>query len=227
MPVIYLIRHAQASFGGGPYDLLSAVGERQSALLGAALSERGIRASRVVAGTLRRQRDTALGCLPQLDRRLDTDSRWNEYDTSSVLAAHAAVAFDDRPRTELGAPTGLTTREFQSLLDPALEAWVIAGERSDCGEIWPAFQQRALSALEQLAGQLGSGENGLAFASAGVIAAICTALLDGPATTFVALNRVSINSGVSKIIYGRGGPSLITFNDHAHLESDRTLVTFR
>ena len=32
---LYLVRHGQASFGAADYDKLSALGERQSALLGA------------------------------------------------------------------------------------------------------------------------------------------------------------------------------------------------
>jgi broad specificity phosphatase PhoE len=156
MPVIYLIRHAQASFEQDSYDVLSATGERQSELLAGALRERGIRPDRVVAGTLRRQRDTALGCLGALDGRLEAVRRWNEYDTPSILAAHGATKSDDRPLTALGAPAGLTSREFQALLDASLEAWVSAG-----------------------------------------------------------------------IIHGRGRPTLITFNDHAHLEPDRALMTFR
>jgi broad specificity phosphatase PhoE len=227
MPVIYLIRHAQASFEQDSYDVLSATGERQSELLGGALRERGIRPDRVVAGTLRRQRDTALGCLGALDGRLEADRRWNEYDTPSILAAHGAAKSDDRPLTELGAPAGLTSREFQALLDVSLEAWVSAGERSDCPETWPAFQHRVLAALEHLAGGLRSGQTGLALTSAGVVAAICTALLNAGPTAFVALNRVVMNTGMSKIIHGRGRPTLITFNDHAHLEPDRALMTFR
>ena len=227
MPVIYLIRHAQASFGDGSYDVLSERGERQSALLGTALSERGIRPSRAVAGTLRRQRDTALRSAPALDGRLETDRRWDEYDTADVLAVHGALPAGDQARTDMGAPAGITTEQFQALLDPALEAWVSAGETSATAEAWPAFQRRSLQALEQLAGQLGTGESGLAFTSGGVIAAICTALLTAAASTFVTLNRVTINSAITKIICGGGGPRLVTFNDHAHLEHDRALMTYR
>ena len=229
MPVVYLIRHAQASFGDGSYDVLSSLGERQSALIGASLNARGIdrEPDHVVSGTLRRQRDTALRSFPLLDGGLAIDARWNEYDTASVLAVHGAFPAD-QPHTELGAPAGIGTRGFQALLDPALEAWVTAGEQSTANETWPAFRQRALDALEELAHELGSGENGIAFTSGGVIGAICMDLLGGPGTMFVALNRVSINGAITKIIYGRGGPRLVSFNDHAHLESgDRELMTFR
>ena len=79
----------------------------------------------------------------------------------------------------------------------------------------------------RLAAPLASGGQAWAFTSGGVIAAIGAALLGAPPATFIALNRVSVNSGVTTIITGRGGPRLLTFNDHSHLEQDRALVTFR
>ena len=60
-----------------------------------------------------------------------------------------------------------------------------------------------------------------------MIAAIAAALLGAPSTTFVALSRVSVNSGVTKILSGGAGARLLTFNDHSHLEHDRELMTFR
>src|SRR5882724_7474382 len=108
MPVIHLIRHALASFGGNSYDVLSEVGERQSELVDQALAARGVRASRVAAGTLRRQIDTAR-VEPELDER------WNEYETAAVLQEHGPDLGGDR--TEMGAAPGMTSREFQQVLD--------------------------------------------------------------------------------------------------------------
>jgi hypothetical protein len=43
----------------------------------------------------------------------------------------------------------------------------------------------------------------------------------------VTLNRVAVNCGVTKLMSGRGGSRLVTFNEHSHLEHDRELTTFR
>ena len=43
MSAIHLVRHGQASFGADDYDLLSALGERQSRVLGQALAGIGPR----------------------------------------------------------------------------------------------------------------------------------------------------------------------------------------
>lgn len=227
MPVIHLIRHAQASFGSDAYDVLSELGHRQAALLDGALERRGIRCDRVVSGTHRRQIDTALACTASAPGEPLVDPRWDEYDSAGVLATHGQTPDAAAKPSDLGAPAGISSREFQDLLDRALEDWIDAGDDSPCSESWPAFQARVLVALGDLAADLGSGERALVFTSGGVIAAVCAALIGGPGSTFIALNRVSVNSGVSKLISGGGGVRLMTFNDHTHLERDRELTTFR
>ena len=227
MPVVCLIRHAQATYGSDRDDALTELGQRQAALLDDALARRHIRPQTVAVGSLRRQAGTARACRLSVADEPLVDARWDEYAAADVLAHHGSIPPSAGPRNELGAPVGLTAREFQALLDAALAGWTAAAERSPCAETWPAFQGRALAALSGLVARLNSGEQAWAFTSAGVIAAIGAALLGAPPATFIALNRVSVNSGVTTIITGRGGPRLLTFNDHSHLEQDRALVTFR
>jgi len=226
VPVIHLIRHAQASFGDASYDVLSELGHRQAELLDEALARRGVRAARVEAGTPARQQDTARACPRSAPGELRIDPRWDEYDTAAVLAEHGDRAGDAR-LGELGAPAGISSREFQTLLDRALAEWIRAGESSPCPETWTAFQARALGALEDLARDLASGEQAAVFTSGGVIAAICVALLGAPPEVFVTVNRVGVNSGVTKVMVGASGARLVTFNEHGHLEHDRALMTFR
>ena len=61
----------------------------------------------------------------------------------------------------------------------------------------------------------------------GVIAAVCTKLLDIDSETWPQLARVIVNASMTKIVIGRSGMSLVTFNDHAHLEKFRGLTTYR
>jgi broad specificity phosphatase PhoE len=227
MPVIYLIRHAQASFGEHDYDVLSERGHEQASRLGAALSTRGVRAVHAVAGTMRRQLDTARACSASAPGEPVADPRWNEYDSADVLAHHGPGDSGGPPRDRIGAPSGLSSREFQSLLDPALRAWIAAGDGSPCAESWPAFRGRVRDALDDLAAHLRAGETGLAFTSGGVIAAVATALLDVPPETFVALNRIAVNTGLTKVLAGRSGLQLLSYNEQAHVDGDRNLMTFR
>src|ERR1700730_8682118 len=215
MPVVCLIRHAQATYGSGREDALSELGQRQAALLDDALARRHLRPQTVAVGTLRRQADTARACrLSAPDEQL-VDARWNEFAAADVLAHHGSIPPSAGPRNELGAPSGLTAREFQALLHAALAGSIAAAERSPCAETWPAFQGRALAALSGLVALLKGGEQAWAFTSAGVIAAIAAALLGAPSATFLALNRVAVNSGVTTSISGGAGARLLTFHDHS------------
>src|SRR4051794_4951634 len=221
MPTILLVRHAQASFGADDYDVLSETGERQAEAGFEALRRRGVTAPTLVSGTMRRQRDSAIPWTRADGAELHVDGRWDEYDAADVLGAHSDVATSME-----GGDAPASSREFQGLLDPALAAWVGAGEGGEARERWPAFRTRAVGALEDAAAALGSGETAIAFTSGGVIAACALAVLGVPDDAFVALNRVAVNGAVTKVISGRRGLSLVSYNEHGHLERDG-LVTYR
>jgi broad specificity phosphatase PhoE len=224
MPAVLLIRHGQASFGATDYDVLSGLGERQATAVHAEIVRRGVVGTRLVAGGQHRQRDTAL---PWTERegQLELDGRWNEYDSADVLGAHSpADASLERPVGASGET--LDTREFQSLLDAALLAWIDAGATSTARESWPAFQGRCCAALTTLLDGLGAGETALVFTSGGVISALAARLLGLPDSAMVAFNHVVVNAAITKVVSGRRGVSLISFNEHGHLEHDH-LVTYR
>jgi len=211
VPALLLVRHGQASFGTEDYDVLSGTGHRQAAVARAALAARGVRPGRVLCGSLRRQRDTA-AAWP--DAELVTDARWDEYDSADVLRAYAA---------SLEAPGVGGSRDFQRVLDEGLAGW-IAGGAAD--EPWTAFRDRVAAALDDALAGLGRGETGVVITSGGPIAACAVRALGLPEPAFVAFNRVVVNAAVTKLVAGRGGLSLVAFNEHAHLEPDR-LVTYR
>jgi broad specificity phosphatase PhoE len=223
MPVVLLIRHAQASFGEVDYDALSDVGIAQVGALHRSLTRRGIVADRVVTGSLRRQLDTARPWASAAT----VDARWNEYDANDVLSHHStSKARPSRAATDPGQP--ISSREFQVVLDEALGEWVDAAARSRCAQPWPDFVARAEAALADLVAGLGSGETALVFTSSGVIAALAASLIDAPDRAFVPLNRASVNAAITKVIVGGRGRTLITYNDHSHLEEVRSdLVTYR
>ncbi|HEY0319173.1 MAG TPA: histidine phosphatase family protein [Solirubrobacterales bacterium] len=226
MPAILLVRHAQASFGTADYDLLSELGAEQTRVLAAALARRELNVTRVRSGSARRQLETAEGCRGALGAEVEIDERWNEYEAEQVLAHHAGAAAG----LDGVGPEGreISSREFQAILDTALDEWVAGGESTPATQSWPSFLESRNGALEDLAAGLGSGETGLVFTSGGVIAAICARLLGDRAELFPQLNRVLVNTGITKLAVGRAGTSLITFNEHAHLdEGGGALLTYR
>jgi len=92
MPTVLLVRHGQASFGAADYDLLSDLGRRQAEIVAVALAERGYRPSRLVAGTLRRQRETAAAFAAVGAPEPEIEPRWDEFDLDQVLTHHGASA---------------------------------------------------------------------------------------------------------------------------------------
>jgi len=226
MPGILLIRHAQASYGEADYDVLSATGRRQAAVLAEDLLRRGLVPVRIASGSLRRQHDTAAALAATTGVPIETDAGWDEYDSADVLAAHGHT--DARlERSADGAEPALSSREFQVLMDEALRDWVLATD-ARAVEPWPAFAARVGGALERLTAGLGAGEIAMACTSGGVIAALCVALLDLAPEALVAFNRVSVNTAVTRLARGRQGTSLVSFNEFGHLDGlDPALRTSR
>ena len=215
MPQIVLVRHGQASFGGDDYDVLSDLGVHQAQLARAALDARGIVPTTIVSGSLRRQLGTAAAWVdnPQID------ARWNEYDSDDVLRSHGFPNGSLEDPEALTAGAGADSRRFQDVLDVALAAWIDAADASPAAETWPAFRGRVTAALADVAGALGSGQTALVATSGGVIAALAMHLLDAPPNQFLAFNRVTANAGFTKVVVGRSGTTLLSFNEHAHLDA--------
>lgn len=220
MPTILLIRHGQGSFGTADYDVLSALGVAQSSDTYAHYGSRSGGDSAVLtAGTLRRQRETAAPWLTGA-AELRLDEGWNEYDTDHILDAYAGqqVSLDVADGQEQLPP-----KVFQEILDSSLARW-IADPGADA-QSWAAFRQSALDALHDLRRSVGSGQTGVAFTSGGVIAVCVAAVLGLPDVAFVPFNRAAVNTGVTKILAGRSGLTLMSYNAHEHLPAER--VTFR
>ncbi|WP_372670968.1 histidine phosphatase family protein [Amycolatopsis kentuckyensis] len=218
MGAIYLVRHGQASFGASDYDALSPRGFEQSTVVGAELLRRNVSFTQIRSGTLARQRDTAATALKALDTVVPVveDPRWNEYDHVDIALHHAG-----------GAPQE-DSHAYQGVLDAALTAWTSAGADGPCAETWPAFLARCRAALEDLVASLGKGEHAVVFTSGGVIATICGLLMGTPEVGLLKFNRVTVNGGITKLVSGRGGVTMLSFNEHPHFEADAaSLLTYR
>lgn len=220
MPVVLLLRHAQASFGGDDYDVLSERGLRQARALRAELERRGVEPARMVSGALRRQLDTA-----RPFGEPGIDARWNEYDTADLLAAHSTS--DMRADRVSGGTPALDPSAFQKVLDAGMDAWIAAAAATTAAEPWPCFRGRVAAALDDFAASLGKGETGFVFTSSGVIAACAIIALGVPDAAMPAFNRLSVNASITKLLIGRAGPRLISFNEHGHLEGGGDLMSFR
>jgi broad specificity phosphatase PhoE len=155
---------------------------------------------------------------------LTIDDRWNEYDDRDILTHHAEVPAGLEHRV---GDAALSSQEFQLILNDALRQWIGAGE-GPSREPWPRFKERVTAALQDVAGGLGKGQTAIVVSSGGAIAAITAMLLRLPADALIAFNHSSINTGITKLAVGRSGTTLISANEHAHLdEAGGSLISYR
>ncbi|CAB4877941.1 unannotated protein [freshwater metagenome] len=176
-----------------------------------------------MSGGLGRQRDTAMAFTAG-GLTVEIDEGWNEYDSDDVLEHHSEAL----ARVESsGDGPALTNREFQKIMDGGLIGWVEAGETSPTAESFPSFRARCRAALDRLAEPLGPGETAIACTSGGVIAALTLDLLGAPPAVMVPLNRVAVNTAVTRIVHGKSGATLIAFNEISHLDGEAGLRTGR
>lgn len=236
MSRLLLVRHGQASFGARDYDALSNRGHVQSRLLGTALAARGATPDLVVRGNMRRHTGTAEGLLQGSGAMVDVelDPGWDEFDFQHVVEVHKPMY---RNRTLMKADLARTLRPmqaFQEVFEAATDRWSSGDHDEDYAESFPAFRERVAGALERTAA-LASAHRTVAVVSSGGPIAMAAALLtaggslpaDQLSGLWAALNRVAVNTGVTKVIVGRRGLSLSTYNEHTHLEADSSLLTYR
>ncbi len=237
MGAIYVVRHAQASFGTEDYDRLSQTGFAQARLLGAYFALRGIRFDAAYTGTLRRHAETAQGIfdghagygdglplvrLPALD----------EYNPEALVSAHAHAV----PAPPVAAPAPMVdasgrdvaaVREHFRLLKQALLAW--AEERIQPAGMpsFRAFQDGAVAAIIEARSRFAGGHV-LVVSSGGPIAAIVAAALRAPPQTAIELNLQIRNSAVTEFTMSSSRHQLVSFNALAHLDTKAgpDLVTY-
>jgi broad specificity phosphatase PhoE len=229
MRVLLLVRHGQASFGAKDYDALSDLGHEQSRVLGRALAARGIRPDVIVRGGMRRHDETAAGILEGLgtDVPVQVDAGWDEFDFQHVVEVHKPHY---RSRTVMMADLARTLKPreaFQRVFEEATLRWTAGEYDADYAESFPAFRARVTDGLRRTAGLAPDRGTVLVVSSGGPIGLAASHLLAGDTSLWPQLNKVAVNTALTKVLNGRSGLTLSTYNEHSHLEHDRALVTYR
>ena len=234
MRLIYLVRHGQASFGKRDYDQLSGLGHEQSRLLGRALAVREIVPDVVIRGELRRHRETAEGIVAGISDvgvsrvvPIEVDAGWDEFDFQHVVEVHKPLY---RSRTVMIADlarSGAPRQKFQEVFEQATDRWTGGDADDDYHESFPAFSGRVMAALLAAAAHLPEKGTAVVVTSGGPIGLAVSHLLAGDASLWAQLNKVAANTAMTKVIQGRSGLTLSSYNDHSHVEHDRRLITYR
>lgn len=217
MSRVLLVRHGQASFGAADYDNLSELGHEQTRLLGASLAARGIVPTLLVSGAMRRHHQSAAGILTGGGWNLAPleDPGWNEFDHRQVLLSHGAPS-------DAGSQADRAT--FQRWFEEATAAW-IRGETEGDHETFADFTSRVEAALTRLLRELPPEATAIVSTSGGPVAWAAAHLLGGGADLWQRLNPTTVNSSHATVVVGRRGTTLVSLNEHAHLDLDR--ITYR
>lgn len=236
MGSIYLIRHAQASFGAQDYDVLSPLGYRQAEALGDYLAQLGIRFDRCISGELHRQQDTARTTLARLDRSdkgppsLEIDAAFNEFQADAVIRAHLPELLEVEPNALYILRNAASHRaEFQRLFTFVVHRWISGEHEKEELESWSSFLERVAGGLERLLKQAEKSDKIAVFTSGGTITALLQRIIGVPAVKAFELNWQIVNTSLSQLKFRGREVALASFNSHAHLQllKNPELVTHR
>lgn len=216
MGQVLLVRHGQAAAAGDDYDVLSPLGWEQARMLGAALAERGVEPGRVVVGGMRRHHETAEAVCDGggwEELIFEIDPAWDEFDHAEILDLAPRPFEGDEP----------TREEFQTWVENATSRWLADSDPGCYRESFQQFRRRISGALGRAVGtRLRPGRPTVVITSGGPVATVTADLLMPSASCpelWLQLHRVAVNTSVTKLVAGPRGLSLVTFNEHTHLES--------
>lgn len=230
MGAIYIVRHGQAdpsAYGiteaadsSAPIGSLTDTGVMQAKMSGALLSSLIPKVDAAFTGTLPRQQQTIAAVLDSFPGAPApvVEPGWDEYEIPDFGSAATIDDFRD------GAA-------YQRMLDARLGEWIdgsLVLPEGSTHETYAAYRDRIRNAARAAHAAAGSGQNVLVASSAGTIGALIAELWQVPDARWPVLARTMVNASVTKLIAGRSGLSVVSFNEHAHLaDRDGGIATFR
>ena len=228
MASLYLVRHGQASFGADNYDALSDTGVRQCHLLGEWWRHRAQKPVRVVTGPMYRHRQSldafasAYGELPSAS----TLEGLAEFDHENVLEVYRPDFADKAVIAHFLATTPRPRQACHDIFTAAIERWHDGRFDGEYNESWPHFRGRVLAASAELRQAQGDA---VIFTSGGVVSVMLQAVLGLSDANCFALNGITHNSSVTRLLYSGDMVTLHSFNATAHLDvhDDPALLTYR
>jgi len=178
-----------------------------------------------VRGTMRRHEQTteaACDAAGWIGIEVGVDPRWNEIDHVDIIKArepaytsHAAMvdALVDGPEPD---------RAFRTVFDDALRMWVDGG--GAYVETPDEFRARIDAALGDVVARTATGQTVVVFSSGGPVAAATTTGLGLDMTAWLMVSRLVINASVTKLVAGESGVTVVSFNEHGHVEAAGALT---
>jgi broad specificity phosphatase PhoE len=218
MAELYLVRHAQASFGSENYDKLSDLGHHQSRLLGEHFRSCNINFDKVITGDMVRHQETASGILGHFND-VEVDTGWNEFDFNAVVSGYL------RLHPELKPATGAPRSDWYRILKAAMVAWS-QQELTLMDEDWASFESRVQSSAQSVFD--GADKKVLVVSSGGAIAVCLMQLLGLNIQKAIDFNLQIRNTSVHHIFFNKANAQLHSFNSVPHLDKSEhiNLITY-
>jgi broad specificity phosphatase PhoE len=213
MGTLYLVRHAQASFGADDYDQLSELGHKQSVRLGEYFARKGIHFNGLIAGTLRRHKQTLEGILLGMNRAGAEHLSWdglNEYDSQAVIASIHPHKLERPTSPEM-------YRHHFRLLRDGLAQWM-AGVVSPRGmPSYDDFVAGVAGALDHVRANH-YGQTVLIVTSGGPIATAMGHVLGTSPEATIDLNMRVRNTSITEFAFTPKRHMLVCYNAIPHLD---------
>ena len=239
MSVLVLVRHGQASFLQSDYDRLSALGERQSRMLGSYWAAQSARFDDVVTGPRVRQIGSAqlaaeayAPCGMDLPAARVVDEL-DEYDSGGVVGVlvprliqadqHVAVLADQYNQSKGSAEE---YRAFQRMFEAVMKAWVRGQIASPEIGSWQQFKGRVLQGLAGIIDRNNRGRRVAVFTSGGPISVAVQLALGLSDEKALEINWALRNGSITEFLFTRDRFTLDAFNGLPHLP-DRNLWSYR
>jgi broad specificity phosphatase PhoE len=230
MSVIYMIRHAQASFGTADYDQLSELGIRQSNILAGRLNQAGMKFDAIYMGLLLRHEQTVAAYLEEDAKAkrpslpVKKNEAFNEYDSEKILTAIIPVLIKENPvfETEVAKMFG-DSRSFQKVLEKVMLRWIQDGVVVEGVGTWADYSSRVHAAIDMIMKNEGAGKNVAVFTSGGPIAVTVQKALSLSNKDTLNILWQIVNTSVTRFKFSGSRIALFSFNDFSHLEA----VTYR
>jgi broad specificity phosphatase PhoE len=212
MGTLYLVRHGQASFGADDYDRLSELGHKQSLRLGEYFDQKGIRFDGLIAGTLRRHKETLQDILQGMNQsgeHLSWDGL-NEYDSQAVIASIHPYKLEKPTSPEM-------YRHHFRLLRDGLAQWM-------AGVVTPKGMPSYLDFVAGVSGALDHvranhyGKTVLIVTSGGPIATAIGHVLGTSPEATIDLNMRIRNSSITEFAFTPKRHMLVCYNAIPHLD---------
>jgi broad specificity phosphatase PhoE len=238
MATLFLIRHAQASFGTDDYDRLSVAGHRQALLAGEYLRAAATTIDTIYCGSARRHLETAVGIAKTVrtaDGRsptIEIDPRLNEVDAEGQFKHLVPILSErDAELAQLAIEAQHSSRSYQKVLRRVFMHWQELPVDAAPLESWSIFSARVQAAVGNIAVTASPGANTVAVSSGGAIATIAQHVLGVPKSGTYPLFEALVNCSITRLLHTRERISLASFNDYSYLhaldQARENLVTFR